>query len=158
MSSQLENRKLLDNIGWFVSDHELEEDLSIDGRALQKNEFLEALSNIPMTWTRKSPCDNIILFLYPTTNAEKTTNIQIGPVESVIYSISILPTALEVIGAINSHYSERINSIISNRDIIPHRGMELLVNATKRDLLNGDPFDGLELISPGLYYVSINVD
>ena len=154
MSSR--RQKLLDNIGWFVSDSELEEDLSIDGRALEKDEFLETLSNIHITWTRRSSNDDTIIFLYPITNSEKTDNTQIGSVETVKYDSNLLRTALEVIGAINSHYYEPINlNNPTSISRISHRGMELLLDGHKSDLLDGNTFGGVELIIPGVYYVNI---
>lgn len=158
---------ILNNIEWSITDSELVDFLKIDNINLDKDDFIERLSQISMNWV---PYDsqNIfnfgnIVFLYPfQVNIELES---IGePIETVKYPISSLPTALEVIGAINTFYSRNIareqqapelfnadgNLVVRNREFLKEFPISALLFHPV------DTFGGLQMVRPGVYLVNIN--
>ena len=151
---------ILNNIKWLVYDHDLEDYVFIDNEELNKDEFLRRLSQISMNWTPYPDNPSNVIFLYPVKYDLGQTNDNYVPVESIVYPISSLPTALEVIGAISTYYGQKLAiqqapELFGVNDglIMTNQGY-YTSNIYRSDLLyDNNLFKGLKMIRPGVYLI-----
>lgn len=149
------SRRILTNIEFNISDSELQDDLGINDEYFDKEEFLNRLSQISMNWTPYPSNSEIIVFLYPLLHT--ISENQSEPVYSIPYRISDLPTALETIGAINTWFSQDlITPGVNDLPIeqIRRRG-DLTFEVKRYELFENQNFDGLTMLSPGVYYIKL---
>ena len=154
----IEGSRILTNVRWLVSDTNLEGEFFLNNERLQKDDFLERLSEIEIIWYLNPNDPNKIIFLYPIAG-EVNDDFEFDPVQAVAYNLNSLPTALEVIGAINSHYSEKAfnNQALNDREI-ETRNWILNLDYPKYLLLRESvKFVGLETIRPGVYLVMVEL-
>ena len=158
--------RVLINIEWRVSDIDLDFNLGIDGENLDREDFLEGLSQILMLWTPYPNDPTSIIFLYHLTSHEAAGSnvIDLIPVETMKYPISSLPTALEVIGAISTYYdkevlTQQVPELFGNNDLLPGRPGLFTSTYPRFELLGGSElFKGLRMVQPGVYDVVLRSD
>lgn len=152
MSSQ--RQIILDIIPWFVSDSNLEVDVEINGEVFLGETLVERLSQIPINWILDPEHPRRIIFLYPVTGVVHDV-FNSEPVETVAYDPANLPTAIEVLGAIGTHYAQKVfPDHLLDEEEIDHNGKVLSIDYPKYVLLqHNEMFAGLELIRPGIYSV-----
>lgn len=142
---------LLDNILWNITDLDLEDTVKIDEEDIDEN-VTERLAQIPVNLESLPERRDKVIFLYPIGLEETEV------VEEVIYNINDLPTALEILGAIGTHYATNLlsppvivgpNNIIYENFVFSFKYPRYL---TLRDYMF---FKSLIRISPGVYYVKL---
>lgn len=147
---------ILDNIRIDINDID-EDDQLINNVRYNRGDFLEILSQIRINWNVRGNDPTKVIFCYPV--VQPRSLLDPVAVESVAYNVSQLPTALEVIGAINTYYGQDFfpNQAINNLDNIDISGKKLLVLRFSKNFYLGGIFSGLEFYTDGIYYVRMSI-
>ena len=141
---------ILEGISWMANDPNIVNPVLIgdeiyEGEYLNKQEFLNYMSVIPMQWQVSKHDYNHIILGYPSIDRSGRFAISRVP-----YNIRDLPTAMEVIGAIAGWYQRPLTS----EEKQSFNNYRKIKNPKKIDLLEGHvQFQGLHNVAPGVYNV-----
>lgn len=141
------------NIIWSIDDSELRDVGTIGNRSMGTEEFVNFTRRESLEWRRRRefPENNIITLRFPSYNYDEY--------EDLDYSIDTLPNMFTLIAAINTYYNKIPNDLVPEKEIIVkafhNLGEDEQIYMYHLLMVEGDWFQGLLMIEPGIYQVMI---
>ena len=150
---------LFENIHWYIADKDLEH-VMVDDEDMEADDFVNKITGTVIEWTSYPKDPNSIIFIYPVSYM----NLGFSQlVQSVSYPKSSLPTGFEIFGAMATFYSkdmseDQVPELFDgeNENFRGHFRTLFAKNHPRHSFFKDITyFNGLEEVSPGVYYVHL---